>query len=115
MKRSEAITHIVNVLRVTGNHYCDDGRDEQDADRILKRLESIGMLPPESSRSRRTMMFDLQHTQYAHIWDEDDFFEEQKPENNSSNSLDELLSQMDNDKETQEILSKLVPDGVKLK
>jgi hypothetical protein len=46
MKRSEAINHIVNVLRLTGNHYCDDGRDEQDAERILKRLELIGMLPP---------------------------------------------------------------------
>lgn len=43
MKRSEAI-----VLRLTGNHYCDDGRDEQDAKRILKRLEDIGMLPPET-------------------------------------------------------------------
>lgn len=46
MKRSEAIEHIVNVLRLTGNHFCDDGRDEQDAERILRRLESIGMLPP---------------------------------------------------------------------
>lgn len=48
MKRSEAIVHIINVLRLTGNHYCDDGRDEQDAERILKRLEDIGMLPPET-------------------------------------------------------------------
>jgi len=46
MKRSEAIRNIVNVLRLTGNHYCDDGRDEQDAERILKRIELIGMLPP---------------------------------------------------------------------
>lgn len=46
MKRSEAIVHIINVLRLSGNHYCDDGRDEQDADRILKRLEAIGLLPP---------------------------------------------------------------------
>ncbi len=48
MKRSEAITHIINVLRLTGNHYCDDGRDEQDAERILKRLEQLGMLPPSA-------------------------------------------------------------------
>jgi hypothetical protein len=48
MKRSEAIKNIVNVLRLTGNHYCDDGRDGQDAERILKRLEAIGMLPPET-------------------------------------------------------------------
>ena len=48
MKRSEAIRNIVNVLRLTGNHYCDDGRDEQDAERILKRIELIGMLPPET-------------------------------------------------------------------
>ena len=46
MKRSEAIKNIVNVLRLTGNHYCDNGRDEQDAKRILKRIELIGMLPP---------------------------------------------------------------------
>lgn len=46
MKRSEAVKNIINVLRLTGNHYCDDGRDEQDAERILKRIETIGMLPP---------------------------------------------------------------------
>ena len=46
MKRSEALHNIANVLRLTGNHYCDDGRDEQDAERILKRIEAIGMLPP---------------------------------------------------------------------
>ena len=44
MRRSDAINHIVNILRLTGNHYCDDGRDEQDAERILKRMEAIGML-----------------------------------------------------------------------
>jgi len=47
MKRSEAIKNIVNVLRLTGNHYCDDGRDIEDAKRILKRIELIGMLPPK--------------------------------------------------------------------
>ena len=46
MKRSEAINHIVNVLRLTGNHWGDHGRDEQDAEKILKRIEAIGMLPP---------------------------------------------------------------------
>jgi hypothetical protein len=46
VKRSEAIQNIVNVLRLTGNHYCNDGRDIQDADKILNRLEQIGMLPP---------------------------------------------------------------------
>jgi len=49
MKRSKAIEQIVNVLRLTGNHFCDDGRDLQDAERILKRLELIGMLPPEAT------------------------------------------------------------------
>lgn len=48
MKRSKAIEQIVNVLRLTGNHFCDDGRDLQDAERILKRLELIGMLPPSA-------------------------------------------------------------------
>lgn len=48
MKRSEAIEHIVNVLRLTGNHYCDDDRDLEDAEKILKRLEDIGMLPPSA-------------------------------------------------------------------
>jgi hypothetical protein len=46
MKRSVAIENIINVLRLTGNHCCDDGRDEQDAERILKRIEALGMLPP---------------------------------------------------------------------
>ena len=48
MKRSEAIRHIINVLRLTGNHYCDNGRDKTDANKILERLEIIGMLPPET-------------------------------------------------------------------
>ena len=43
MKRSEAIRHIINVLRLTGNHYCDNGRDKTDANKILERLEDIGM------------------------------------------------------------------------
>jgi len=46
MKRSVAIENIINVLRLTGNHYCDNGRDEQDAEKILKRMEALGMLPP---------------------------------------------------------------------
>jgi hypothetical protein len=46
MKKSKAIKNIINVLRLTGNHYCDNGRDEQDAKRILERIELIGMLPP---------------------------------------------------------------------
>ena len=48
MKRSEAIAHIANVLRLTGNHFCDDGQDLEDSERILKRLEAIGMLPPSA-------------------------------------------------------------------
>lgn len=48
MKRSEAISHIVNVLRLTNIGYSDDGKDKQDADAILSRLEQIGMLPPFS-------------------------------------------------------------------
>jgi hypothetical protein len=27
MKRSVAIENIINVLRLTGNHYCDNGRE----------------------------------------------------------------------------------------
>jgi hypothetical protein len=46
MKRSEAIKNIANVLRLTGNHYCDHDRDLEDAERILKRMEDIGMRPP---------------------------------------------------------------------
>lgn len=54
MKRSEAIRHIINVLRLTGNHYCDNGRDKTDANRILERLEDIGMLPPLNDWSLHT-------------------------------------------------------------
>lgn len=49
MKRSVALENIINVLRLTGNHYCDNGRDEQDAERILKRMEALGILPPINS------------------------------------------------------------------
>lgn len=57
MKRSVAIENIINVLRLTGNHYCDNGRDEQDAERILKRLEDIGMQPPENYQVHDNCMF----------------------------------------------------------
>ena len=46
MKRIEMIEIISVILRLTGNHYCDDGRDIEDADKILKALEDVGMLPP---------------------------------------------------------------------
>jgi hypothetical protein len=52
MKRSETLNHIVNVLKLTGNHYCEDGRDLEDADRILTRLEKLGMLPPKAPIAR---------------------------------------------------------------
>jgi hypothetical protein len=57
MKRSVAIENIINVLRLTGNHYCDNGRDEQDAEKILKRLEDIGMQPPENYQVHDNGMF----------------------------------------------------------
>ena len=73
MKRSKAIEHIVNILRLTGNHYCDDGRDEQDADRILKRLEQIGMLPPGSVTEEWIDCGDGQkvETKTGHIWEDE--------------------------------------------
>ena len=73
MKRSEAIVHIVNVLRLTGNHYCDDGRDEQDAERILKRLEQIGMLPPEATVEKIINCGDGQklETNTGNIWEDE--------------------------------------------
>jgi hypothetical protein len=47
MKRSEAIEHIVNVLRLTGNHYPEDyDKEGMDAERILDKLEEVGVLPP---------------------------------------------------------------------
>lgn len=76
MKRSEALEEIRKILAMNGK---DDGMGELE-EALLHHLESLGMLPPESSRSRRVMMFDLQHVQFAHIWDENDFFEQEEPE-----------------------------------
>jgi hypothetical protein len=64
MKRSEVILNIVNVLRLTGNHYCDDGRDEQDAEMILTRMEAVGMLPPKACIERSVRVGDEQRTAY---------------------------------------------------
>jgi hypothetical protein len=68
MKRSEAIKHIVNVLQLTGNHYCDDDRDAQDAERILKRLEDIGMQPPFVDQYESDTSLDL----IGNRWQEED-------------------------------------------
>ncbi len=71
MKRSEAVKNIINVLRLTGNHYCDDGRDKQDAERILKRIETIGMLPPKACIERSIRVGDEVRTAYhkTHEWE----------------------------------------------
>ena len=73
MKKSKAINHIVNVLRLTGNHYCDNGRDEQDAKRILERIELIGMLPPLNDWSLYTDgdKADADNVLY-YTWEEED-------------------------------------------
>jgi hypothetical protein len=72
MKRSEVINHIVNVLRLTGNHYCDDGRDEQDAGRILERLEAIEMLPPKVEVWNPDYPEFGISTKYVNIWEPED-------------------------------------------
>ena len=72
MKRSEVINHIVNVLRLTGNHYCDDGRDEQDAGRILERLEAIEMLPPKIEVWNPDYPEFGISTKYVNIWEPED-------------------------------------------
>jgi hypothetical protein len=74
MKRSEAIAHIVNVLRLTGNHFCDDGRDEQDAGRILKRLEVCGVLPPEATVEKIINCGDGQRVETitGNIWEDEE-------------------------------------------
>ena len=102
MKRSEAIRHIINVLRLTGNHYCDNGRDKTDANRILERLEIIGMLPPE-------YVVDCSPMMTTNAWEPED------STINTEKAINEMLEKLDNDKETKDVLTKLVPDGVKLK
>ena len=79
MKRSEAVKNIINVLRLTGNHYCDDGRDKQDAERILKSMELIGMLPPETKATPEdftntgfTQEFLDKHDFTVNRWDAED-------------------------------------------
>ena len=79
MKRSEAILNIVNVLRLTGNHYCDDGRDEQDAERILKRLEAIGLLPPKFNKAKNATLnygdvitSEFTFINWVHEWESED-------------------------------------------
>jgi hypothetical protein len=71
MKRSEAIALIHSIV------YNDPFNDDI-AIIILDKLEQAGMLPPENTRSKNTMIFDLEHVPYAHSWDEDDYFFEEK-------------------------------------
>jgi hypothetical protein len=72
MKRSEAIKNIVNVLRLTGNHYYDDGRDIEDAKRILKRIELIGMLPPKVEVDNPDYPEFGLSKKYVNIWETED-------------------------------------------
>lgn len=81
MKRSEVLQRLSmlidsteNIMVPTSSYYDADALAEE----ILQFIERIGMLPPESTRSKSSMMFDLQHVQFAHIWDEDDFLLEEE-------------------------------------
>jgi hypothetical protein len=46
MKRSDMVKLIALKLKLSGNHYCDDGRDLDDAESMLVVLEKYGMQPP---------------------------------------------------------------------
>jgi hypothetical protein len=81
MKRSEAILSLSEKLQKSQNLL--DGYKNGSVtlkclcDNLATRavdycIGSLRMLPPESSRSIKFGMYDLQHTQYAHVWDEDD-------------------------------------------
>lgn len=55
-------------LRMTGNHYCDDGRDFQDCEKILDMMEKAGMEPPEIRCGGRTS----DDNGYDNQWEEED-------------------------------------------
>jgi hypothetical protein len=89
MKRSEAILSLSEKLQKSQNLL--DGYKKGSinlkclCDNLATRAvdyceRSLRMLPPESSRSVRVGAFDLQHVQYAHVWDEDDWAEELEDE-----------------------------------
>ena len=75
MKRSEMLSKIAACIinHNEPHRYTDRETALQIAEIILQVQEEAGMLPPESSRSIRLGMFDLQHTRYAHVWDENDW------------------------------------------
>jgi hypothetical protein len=75
MKRSEMLGKIAAVI-INYNEphrYTDRDTAIEIAETILITIQRNGMLPPESNRSGKYMLFDLEHVRYAHIWDEDDF------------------------------------------
>jgi hypothetical protein len=85
MKKSEAILSLSEKLQKSQNlldGYKNGSIDLKClCDNLATRavdycVGSLRMLPPESSRSTRVGAFDLQHVQYAHVWDEDDWAEE---------------------------------------
>ena len=89
MKKSEAILSLSEKLQKSKNlldGYKNGSIDLKClCDNLATRavdycVESLRMLPPESSRSVRIGVYDLQHVEYAHIWDEDDWAEEPEDE-----------------------------------
>jgi hypothetical protein len=89
MKRSDAILSLSEKLQKSQNLL--DGYKNGSitlkclCDNLATRavdycVGSLRMLPPESSRSIRVGAFDLQHVQYAHVWDEYDWAEELEDE-----------------------------------
>jgi hypothetical protein len=81
MKKSEAILSLSKKLQKSQNLLDGYKNGSIDLKCLCDNLATravdyctggLRMLPPESSRSIKFGMHDLQHTQYAHVWDEDD-------------------------------------------
>lgn len=71
MKRSLAIQILANILKLTGNHYCDDGRDVQDATEMLDAMEGIGMEPPQIPTGASGWEIGKGHPAYVNKWEKE--------------------------------------------
>ena len=63
MRRKEMIEIIKSIIVIDGNTFCDDGRDNVLAHKILDTIEDFGMSPP------RTI---IRKEGWKDIYDEDD-------------------------------------------
>lgn len=131
------LSKIASVIINYNEAHCIINRDKamEMAETILQVQEEAGMLPPpdntdvihsnlvycyyiDKTYGDRERVIEVENSygkldySRSKLWEPEDL---PVSKINTEKAIDEMLNALDNDKETKDMLTKLVPDGIKLK